>query len=73
MSKTLTSASVEKPENVYIKRCKTLITKIIADETHPLHPCITILPHGRIRMLKYRTERLLKSFVPSAIKHINSE
>ena len=73
MSKPLTSPSVAKQENVYIKRCKTLITKIIAEEIHTLHPCIMILPHGRIRILKCRTERLLKCFIRTAIKLINSE
>ena len=64
---------IEKPDDVSDKKSVALITKIVNDQTHPLHPYIAVLPHGRIRMLKCRTERFHKSFVPSAIKLFNSK
>ena len=46
MQKTLTNGSVENPENVLVKRCKTFITKITAGKSYPLYPPIKILLHG---------------------------
>ena len=73
MSKTLTNGLVEITENICAERCKTLITKMIADETHSYHPLIRTLPYGQIGMLKCRTEQFLKFLRPSAIKLLNSE
>ena len=62
---------VEVPETVSVKRCISLMSKIIKDQTHPLYPYITTLPHGRLRMLKYKTDRFHKTFLPYTIKLYN--
>ena len=67
------SNQVEDPRIISSKKCVSLISKIVKDETHPLHPYMTILPHGRLRTLLCRTERFHKSFLPSAIKLFNSD
>ena len=72
MCKTSNKNLVEDPENILKKKCVSLVTKIIEDVTHPLHPYITTLPHGRLRMPKCRTDRFYKSFMPYAIKLFNS-
>ena len=74
MSKTTGDCndSIENPENVAAKKCISLMSKIINDQTHPLYPYISILPHGRLRMPLCRTERFHKSFLPSTIKLFNT-
>ena len=65
--------NIENPTIVSSKKCVSLISKIIKDQAHPLYPCITILPHGRLRSIKCKTERFKKSFLPSAINLFNSK
>ena len=55
------------------QKCKSLISKIVKDETHPLYPYITTLPHRHLRVPWSRTERFRKSFLPYAIKPLNSD
>ena len=64
---------VENPRMISTKKCKCLISKMVKDETHPLHPYITTLPHGHLRVPWSRTERFRKSFLPYAIKLFNSD
>ena len=64
---------VENPRMISTKKCKSLISKMVKDETHPLHPYITTLPHGHLRVPWSRTERFRKSFLPYAIKLFNSD
>ena len=64
---------VENPRTISTKKCKSLISKIVKDETHPLYPYITTLPHGHLRVPWSRTERFRKSFLPYAIKLFNSD
>ena len=40
--------SIEQPSNVYITKCKSLITKIVNDHDHSMHKYITVLPHGNL-------------------------
>ena len=63
--------SIEQPSNVYITKCKYLITKIVNDNDHSMHKYITVLPHGNLRVVKGTTERLRKTFLPVAIKLYN--
>ena len=63
--------SIEQPSNVYITKCKSLITKIVNDNDHSMHKYITVLPHGNLRVVKGTTERLRKTFLPVAIKLYN--
>ena len=64
---------VENPSVISAKKCKSLISKIVKDETHPLYSYITTLPHGHLRVPWSRTERFRKSFLPYAIKLFNSD
>ena len=64
---------VENPRMISTKKCKSLISKIVKDETHPLCPYITTLIHGHLRVHWSRTERFRKSFLPYAIKLFNSD
>ena len=64
---------VENPRMISTKKCKSLISKMVKDETHPLHSYITTLPHGHLRVPWSRTERFRKSFLPYAIKLFNSD
>ena len=57
---------VENPRMISTKKCKSLISKMVKDETHPLYPYITTLPHGHLRVPWSRTERFRKSFLPYA-------
>ena len=63
--------SIEQPSNVYITKCKSLITKIVNDHDHSMHKYITVLPHGNLRTVKGRTERLRTTFLPVATKLYN--
>ena len=63
--------SIEQPSNVYITKCKSLITKIVNDHDHSMHKYITVLPHGNLRVVKGTTERLRTTFLPVAIKLYN--
>ena len=64
---------IEQPSNVCSKKCLSLITKIVNDHDHALHNYITVLPHGRLRTVKCKTERLRKTFLPVAIKLFNAK
>ena len=64
---------VENPRMIFAKKCKSLISKIVKDGTHPLYPYITTLPHGHPRVPWSRTECFRKSFLPYAIKLFNSD
>ena len=41
--------SIEQPSNVYITKCKSLITKIVNDHHHSMHKYITVLSYGNFR------------------------
>ena len=64
---------VENPRMISATKFKSLISKIVKDETHPLYPYITTLPHGHLRVPWSRTEHFRKSFLPYAIKLFNSD
>ena len=64
---------VENPRTISTKKCKSLISEMVKDETHPLYPYITTLPRGHLRVPWSRTERFRKSFPPYAIKLFNSD
>jgi len=64
---------VENPRTVTSTKCKSLTSKIVKDETHPLYPYVTTLPHGRLRLPSCKTERFKKSFLPYATKIFNDD
>ena len=59
-------------DGVYDNAMLSTAKKIIADESHPLNKCYSLLPSGRrFRVLKSRTERFRKTFVPLSIIKAN--
>ncbi len=57
-------------DTAIIRRAKT----IISNSSHPLNSCFTLLPSGRrYKQLPQKKARLEKSFVPSAIRMLNSQ
>ena len=51
-----------------IQRCKVIIN----DQLHPLHNLYAMLPSGkRLRSIKCRTTRYIRSFVPCSVKLLN--
>ena len=47
---------------------------IINDPTHPLHSCFEIMPSGkRYRTLAFKRQLYNKSFIPSAVRFLNSQ
>ena len=65
--------STEQLSNVYMKKCQSLITKIVNDYNHSMHKYITVLPHGHLRTVKCRTEWFCTTFLPVAIKLYNAK
>ncbi len=61
-------------QDIYIKRCRGRADKIIKDSNHPGNCLFTRLPSGkRFRCLMAKTERLRRSFFPTAIRLLNSK
>ena len=59
-------------EQLYKSRTLQMATKILSDPSHFLHDCYELLPPGRrYRMPTVKTQRALKSFIPSSIKYLN--
>ena len=59
-------------EQLYKSRTLQMATKILSDPTHLLHDQYDLLPSGkRYRMPTVKTQRALKSFIPSSIKYLN--
>ena len=65
--------SIEQPSNVHAKKCVSLISKILNDSNHTMHQHIIVLPHGHLRTVKCRTERLRSTFFPVAVKLYNAK
>uniref|UniRef100_A0A7N9AV81 Alkylated DNA repair protein AlkB homologue 8 N-terminal domain-containing protein n=1 Tax=Mastacembelus armatus TaxID=205130 RepID=A0A7N9AV81_9TELE len=60
--------------DIYSTRCIRKANSIVGDSTHPSHTLFTLLPSGkRYRSIRTRTTRLLNSFFPQAIRHLNRE
>ena len=59
-------------QKLYNMRTIQMAKKIISDPTHFLHAKYDLLPSGRRhRMPAVRTQRAMKSFIPSSIKLLN--
>ena len=59
-------------EQLYKARTLQMATNILSDPTHFLHDCYELLPSGRRdRMPTVKTQRALRSFIPSSIKYLN--
>jgi len=60
-------------ENVYRKSVKGLGQKIMGDKTHPLNAWFRTLPSNRrLQMVKARRDRYSRSFVPQAVRELNT-
>ncbi len=60
-------------QDIYLKRCKSRAVKIIKDSNHPGNHLFILLPSGkRFRSMMAKTERLMRSFFPQAIRLLNS-
>ncbi|KAF7646089.1 hypothetical protein LDENG_00193790 [Lucifuga dentata] len=56
------------------KRCLTRANNIIRDSTHPHHGLFSLLNSGRrFRSVRSRTARFCNSFIPQAIRLLNSQ
>ncbi|KAI4876267.1 hypothetical protein NFI96_007913 [Prochilodus magdalenae] len=56
-------------QDIYRSRCLRKIQKIRLDCSHPAHDLFTLLPSGRrYRSIQARTNRLMNSFYPQAIR-----
>ena len=59
-------------EAIYIRSIEQKSKHILSDPSHPLRPYFEYLPSGnRLRSIKWNTVRFRKSFVPSAVNHLN--
>lgn len=59
---------IENPDSTYDKRCLSTLSKIVHDQTHPLHNYVTILPHGNLNVPYCKTARFQNTVIPAAIK-----
>uniref|UniRef100_A0A3B1IEK6 Reverse transcriptase domain-containing protein n=1 Tax=Astyanax mexicanus TaxID=7994 RepID=A0A3B1IEK6_ASTMX len=59
--------------DIYTSRCRKRATCIRKDPTHPAHALFVPLPSGRrLRSIKCKTTRLRNSFIPEAVRLLNS-
>ena len=64
---------VHDPVTIHTEKCKKLAKCIITDVAHPLNKCFELLPHNiRYRSLMCRTTRFSNTFVPTAVRLLNS-
>ncbi len=60
-------------QDIYLKHCKSRAAKIIKDSNHPGNSLFILLPSGKhFRSMIAKTERLRRSFLPQAIRLLNS-
>ena len=60
-------------EDIYLSQLEKLAIKIMNDSSHPLNRNFVMLPSGRrFRMMRARTNRFKNTFVPKAVKVLNS-
>ncbi len=61
-------------QDIYTRRCTRKARRIIKDSSHPSHSLLSLLPSGRhFRSIRSRTSRLRDSFLPQAIRLMNSQ
>ena len=64
---------IEDPQDVYEKKCMSMVKKIMRDRSHPLHDNFRFLRSGRRLNVPYcRTDRHQSTFVPSSVKLFNT-
>ncbi len=73
LAERISGSALPSLQDIYIKRCRSRAVKIIKDSNHPGNCLFTLLPSGkRFRSLMAKTERLRRSFFPTAIRLLNS-
>ena len=65
--------SVSSLEDVAKRAIITKLQAIVKDPSHPLHGEVVFNRSGRIRLPRLRTDRLRRSFLPSAMMLYNSK
>ncbi len=74
LAERISGSALPSLQDIYIKRCRGRADKIIKDSNHPGNCLFTRLPSGkRFRCLMAKTERLRRSFFPTAIRLLNSK
>ncbi len=59
--------------DIFLTRCSSKAKSIVEDPTHPSHSLFQLLPSGRrYRSIRARSARLLNSFLPQAVRALNS-
>ncbi len=73
LAERISGSTLPSLQGIYLKRCKSRAAKIIKDSTHPGNHLFRLLPSGkRFRSMMAKTERLRRSFVPQAIRLLNT-
>ena len=69
----ITGADLSSLEQVYHFHLSRKATAVMKDTTHPLHSYFVLAKSGRrLLSLQSRTNRLANSFIPSAVRFLNS-
>uniref|UniRef100_A0AAR2JX07 Reverse transcriptase domain-containing protein n=1 Tax=Pygocentrus nattereri TaxID=42514 RepID=A0AAR2JX07_PYGNA len=69
----IVGVSLPSTTDIYTSRCRKRATCIKKDPTHPAHALFVPLPSGRrLRSIKCKTTRLRNSFIPEAVRLLNS-
>ncbi len=73
LAERILGSSLPSLQDIYLKRYKSRAVKIIKDSNHPGNRLFILLPSGkRFRSLMAKTESLMRSFFPQAIRLLNS-
>ncbi len=73
LAEHISGSALPSLQDIYLKRCKSRAAKIIKDSTHPGNHLFCLLPSGkRFRSMMAKTERLRRSFIPQAIRLLNT-
>ncbi len=73
IAERISGSTLSSLQDIYLKRCKSRAAKIIKDSNHPGNRLFIFLPSGkRFRSMMTKTERLRRSFLPQAIRVLNS-
>ena len=73
MAQYITGAKLPDIQDLYTRRYQRKALKIVKDSSHPSHRLFSLLPHSKCYLrAKSRTNRLLNSFYPQAIRLLNN-
>ncbi len=73
LAEHISGSALPSLQDIYLKRCKSRAAKILKDSNHPGNHLFCLLPSGkRFRSMMAKTERLRRSFIPQAIRLLNT-